>query len=50
LGQGREKVRALLKDERALFDKIDQRVREIAFAPDAKLPASLSAAVPVAEG
>jgi recombination protein RecA len=50
LGQGREKVRALLKDESALFAKIDQRVREIAFAPDAQLPASLSAAVPVAEG
>jgi recombination protein RecA len=35
LGQGREKVRALLKDEPALFKKIDVRVREIAFAPDA---------------
>ena len=32
LGQGREKVRQLLKDEKALFRKIDQRVREAAFA------------------
>ena len=34
LGQGREKVRQLLKDEPALFKKIDQRVREAAFAVD----------------
>jgi len=33
LGQGREKVRTLLKDEPAMFKKIDQRVREVAFAP-----------------
>ena len=35
LGQGREKVRALLKDEKALFQKIDLRVRVVAFGPDA---------------
>ena len=35
LGQGREKVRSLLKDEPALFKKIDERVREVAFGPDA---------------
>ena len=34
LGQGREKVRQLLKDEVALWKKIDQRVREAAFAAD----------------
>ncbi len=32
LGQGREKVRQLLKDEKELFKKIDQRVREAAFS------------------
>jgi recombination protein RecA len=50
LGQGREKVRTLLKDEKALFDKLDKRVRELAFAPDAQLPSSLTASAPMAEG
>ena len=31
LGQGREKVRQLIKDEPAMFAKLDQRVREVAF-------------------
>ncbi len=49
LGQGREKVRQLLKEQPALFQRIDTRVREIAFAPDAQLPASMTAQ-PIAEG
>ncbi len=42
LGQGREKVRQLLKDEKALFDKLDRKVRDIAFAPDVKLPVAMT--------
>jgi recombination protein RecA len=52
LGQGREKVRALLKDDAALFDKLDQRVREVAFTPDGMVSTAASgiAATVMAEG
>jgi recombination protein RecA len=50
LGQGREKVRQLLKDEKELFKKIDQRVREAAFAPNASLAISAMTVSSVAEG
>jgi len=52
LGQGREKVRQALKDDQALFDKIDRRVREVAFTADGHLSeaASAVATTAVAEG
>ena len=50
LGQGREKVRQLLKDEKELFKKIDQRVREAAFAPNASVTLSAMTVSSVAEG
>ena len=47
LGQGREKVRQLIKDEPAMFAKLDQRVREVAFAVGNKPagPVSMSVAM-----
>jgi recombination protein RecA len=52
LGQGREKVRQLMKDDPRLFDKLDHKVREVAFTPDGQLaPAAAAVAATVmAEG
>ena len=50
LGQGREKVRQLLKDEKELFKKIDQRVREAAFSADSSLAIAAMTVSSVAEG
>ncbi len=52
LGQGREKVRQLLKDNQELFAKLDRRVREVAFTPDGQLSAAAAqiASTVVAEG
>ncbi|MBI5608229.1 MAG: recombinase RecA [Deltaproteobacteria bacterium] len=52
LGQGREKVRQLLKDNQEMFGKLDKRVREVAFTADGQLSAAASqiASTVVAEG
>ena len=52
LGQGREKVRQALKDDAVLFNRIDRRVRELAFTPDGRLSEAAAAltATTVAEG
>ena len=51
LGQGREKVRQLLKDDPRLFDRLDRKVREVAFTPEGTLaPAAAMVAATVAEG
>jgi len=50
LGQGREKVRALIRDEPALFKKLDDRVREIAFAPETERRVGAVTMSSVAEG
>ena len=51
LGQGREKVRQLLKDDPRLFEKLDRKVREVAFTPEGTLaPAASMVAATIAEG
>ncbi len=52
MGQGREKVRQSLKDNPELFDKIDRRVREVAFTADGHVSAAASgiASTVIAEG
>jgi recombination protein RecA len=51
LGQGREKVRQLLKDDAGLFKRLDDRVRETAFTPEGTVsPAAAMVAATVAEG
>ena len=52
LGQGREKVRQALKDDPKLFDKIDKRVREVAFTADGHVSEAASgiASTVMAEG
>ena len=52
LGQGREKVRALLKEEHELRAKIDTRVRDLVFGAEGALRQSVSTGIvtTVAEG
>ncbi len=52
LGQGREKVRQQMKDNQELFNKLDKRVREVAFTADGQLSAAAAhvASTVVAEG
>jgi recombination protein RecA len=52
LGQGREKVRQAMKDDAALFAKIDSRVRALAFTADGRVSSAAAglAATAMAEG
>ena len=50
LGQGREKVRSLLKEETELRERIAAQVREIAFGDDAAQAEASSLVPPLAEG
>jgi recombination protein RecA len=52
LGQGREKVRQAMKDDAALFAKIDGRVRALAFTADGRVSSAAAglAATAMAEG